>query len=47
MIPSQPSWNDPQIHISSASGKSVSVFLDICDFVQCSVEGVKATNKSW
>ena len=38
VTPSQPSWNDPQIHISSASGKSVSGFLDICDFVQCSVE---------
>ena len=34
----QPSWNDPQIHISSASGKSVSNYLDICDFVQSSVE---------
>ena len=38
VTPLQPSWNDPQIHISSASGKSVSGFLDICDFVQCSVE---------
>lgn len=34
----QPSWNDPQIHISSASGKSVVNYLDICDFVQSSVE---------
>ena len=31
---SQPSWNDPQIHISSASGNSVSNYPDICDFVQ-------------
>ena len=31
---SQPSWNDPQIHISSASDKSVSNYIDICDFVQ-------------
>ena len=38
VTPSHPSWNDPQIHISSASGKSVSAFLDICDFVQVSVE---------
>ena len=38
VTPSQPSWNDPQIHISSASGKSVTCFLDICDFVQCTVE---------
>ncbi|MEW8544941.1 MAG: hypothetical protein AB2693_15555 [Candidatus Thiodiazotropha sp.] len=33
----QPSWNDPQIHISSACGKSGSNYLDICDFVQCTV----------
>lgn len=31
---SQPSWNDPQVHISTASGKSVAQYLDICDFVQ-------------
>ena len=31
---SQPSWNDPQVHISTASGKSVTQYLDICDFVQ-------------
>lgn len=30
----QPSWNDPQVHISTAAGKSVSQYLDICDFVQ-------------
>ena len=30
----QPSWNDLQIHIASASGKSVSSYLHICDFVQ-------------
>ena len=34
----QPSWNDPQIHISSASGKSATSYLNICDFVQSSVE---------
>ena len=34
----QVSWNDPQVHISSA-GKSASVtYLDICDFVQSNVE---------
>ena len=38
LTPSQPSWNDPQIHISSASGKSVTGFLDICNFVQCTAE---------
>ena len=38
VTPIQPSWNDPQIHISSASGKSASNFYDICDFVQVSVE---------
>ena len=35
---SQPSWNDPQIHIASATGKSASTFLDICDFVPQSTE---------
>ena len=34
----QPSWNDPQIHIASATGKSTSTFLDICDFVPHSIE---------
>lgn len=29
----QPSWNDPQIHIASATGKSTSTYYDICDFV--------------
>ena len=40
MPPTQLSWNHPQIHISSASGKSVTTFLDIhvCAFVQCSFE---------
>ena len=33
----QPSWNDPQVHISTASGKSVTQYLDICDFVQSTV----------
>lgn len=36
--PNQASWSDPQIHLSSAAGKSTSSFLDICDFVQTSVE---------
>ncbi|MEW8147758.1 MAG: hypothetical protein AB2788_18585 [Candidatus Thiodiazotropha endolucinida] len=34
----QASWSDPQIHISTASGKSASNFLDICDFIHSSVE---------
>ena len=35
----QVSWSDPQVHISSAAGKSSSVsYLDICDFVQTNVE---------
>ncbi|MCG8113587.1 MAG: hypothetical protein N0E59_22785, partial [Candidatus Thiodiazotropha taylori] len=34
----QVSWSDPQIHLSSAAGKSVSNYLDICDFVSSSVE---------
>ena len=34
----QPSWNDPQIHLSTATGKSVTDFYDICDFVQGTVE---------
>ena len=34
----QPTWNDPQIHLSTATGKSVSAFYDICDFVQGSIE---------
>ena len=29
-----PSWNDPQMHIASATGKSASTFLDVCDFVR-------------
>ena len=29
----QPSWNDPLVHISTAAGKSVAQYLDICDFV--------------
>lgn len=36
--PSQVSWNDPQIHLSSAAGKSTPSYFDICDFVQASVE---------
>ncbi|MES9879858.1 MAG: hypothetical protein ABW185_03155, partial [Sedimenticola sp.] len=34
----QPSWNDPQIHISTAAGKSTGEHLDICDFVSGSIE---------
>ena len=34
----QPSWNDPQIHLSTATGKSVCSHYDICDFVQCNIE---------
>ena len=33
----QPAWNDPLVHISTASGKSVSQYLDICDIVQSTV----------
>ena len=33
-----PSWSDPQIHIASATGKSISTFHDICDFVPQAVE---------
>lgn len=29
----QPAWNDPQIHLASATGKSVGPYYDICDFV--------------
>ena len=36
--PSQVSWNDPQIHLSAAAGKSTSSYLDICDFAQTCVE---------
>ena len=31
--PSQVSWNDQQIHLSSVAGKSTPNYLDICDFV--------------
>ena len=34
----QPTWNDPQIHLSTAADKSVCSHYDICDFVQCSIE---------
>lgn len=37
-VNSQVSWNDPQIHLSSAAGKSTPSYFDICDFVQTSVE---------
>ena len=36
--PSQVSWNDPQIHLSSAAGKSTPTYHDICDFVQSNLE---------
>ena len=36
--PSQVSWNDPQVHLSSAAGKSTSNYLEICDFVQTCFE---------
>ena len=36
--PSQVSWNDPQIHLTTAAGKSTPSYLDICDFVQTSIE---------
>ncbi|MCG8078480.1 MAG: hypothetical protein JAY75_19845, partial [Candidatus Thiodiazotropha taylori] len=32
------SWSDPQVHIASATGKSASVFYDICDFVPHALE---------
>ena len=34
----QPLWNDPQIHIASATGKSTSTFYDVCDFVPHSLD---------
>ena len=34
----QSSWNDPQIHIASATGKSTSTFYDVCDFVPHSLD---------
>lgn len=34
----QPSWQDPQVHIATATGKSSSSFYDICDFVPTAVE---------
>ena len=36
--PAQPSWADPQIHISTAYGKSAPSYLDICDFVTSNVD---------
>ena len=38
MPTAQPTWNDPQIHLASATGKSVTPYLDICDFVPSSIE---------
>ena len=29
----QPSWSDPQVHITTATGKSTLTHYDICDFV--------------
>ena len=34
----QPSWQDPQVHIATATGKSSSAFYDICGFVPTAVE---------
>ena len=34
----QPSWNDPQIHIASATGKLTSTYYNICDFVPHSLD---------
>ena len=34
----QPSWQDSQVHIATATGKSSSAFYCICDFVPTSVE---------
>ena len=36
--PTQVSWNDPQVHLSAAAGKSTSNYLDICDFAQTCLE---------
>lgn len=36
--PNQPSWNDPQIHLSAATGKSTVDYYDICDFVSSSLD---------
>lgn len=33
-----PNWNDPQIHIASATGKSAGPYYDICDFVPSTTE---------
>ncbi|MEW8544995.1 MAG: hypothetical protein AB2693_15835, partial [Candidatus Thiodiazotropha sp.] len=35
---SQPSWQDPQVHIANATGKSASPYYDISDFVPNTVE---------
>ena len=37
-VTAQPAWQDPQIHIANATGKSSSSHYDICDFVPHSVE---------
>ena len=37
-VSSQPTWQDPQIHIATATGKSNSPHYDICDFVPHTVE---------
>ena len=31
-------WNGPQIHIASATGKSVGSIYDICEFVPSTLE---------
>ena len=34
----QPAWNDLQIHIAPATGRSVGPYYDICDFVPSTME---------
>ena len=38
MPTAQPTWNDPQIHLASATRNSVPPYLDICDSVPSSIE---------
>ena len=34
----QASWKDPQVHLSTPTGKSTSSYLEICDFIPNTVE---------
>ena len=34
----QASWQDPQVHLSTATGKSTSSYLDICYYIPNAVE---------